>query len=539
MPPPVPVAAGGGAGCAASLSSPPPHGGPGGEHEHGKDEKGREAAHRGLLRSVMSCTTSGRTDRIPLRQAARFARASTRRAASVPSRIASSSERGRAAVARLLDARGRARDELRPEPRPRARGRARARAGRPEATVSSSRAKTLRKRASPPAAPDELEVVLDADARAVEALRGRGCAGTGGSLSPTVTEATASVTSLPAAREHLGGVEPGRVAAPVGDDDPPPLGHGARPARPRPATTATSSSGERRARRDARPSRRRRRPARARRRSSGVGLGRRGGRRRRRRSSRSSSSAAPRAISAWPGAAPASAIWPPIRPPARARRPRARRAPASAAAASPAGPGADDDEPPRARDAGSGRGKRPLRARSAGSSRTRSACPRGSGRCRRCSRCSGRSSCRPPARAFAGRSGSVISARVIPTASATPSAIEPVGLGRIDDPRRRDQRHARAGTARRAPRSRSRRPAAAARSRPSRGRSTTRRARAQVVDVLVDERRSRSRRAASESAESRTPSASPGAAARTARTTSSRKRLPSRHSSVAAVQLRA
>ena len=58
-----------------------------------------------------------------------------------------------------------------------------------------------------------------------------------------------------------------------------------------------------------------------------------------------------------------------------------------------------------------------------------------------------------PSRALRDRSGSAISARVMPTASAAPGCEQPLGLGRRRDARGRDQRHARPprGRARAAP----------------------------------------------------------------------------------------
>ena len=119
----------------------------------------------------------------------------------------------------------------------------------------------------------------------------------------------------------------------------------------------------------------------------------------------------------------------------------ARRCPrraASAAAARPAGPA-----PTTTTRCGSARPRRAAasaRAPCAGSARSGSASRRGSGRCRRCSRCSGGSSASARRGPCAASAGSVISARFMPNASATPSPIRRSASTRIEHPRRRDQR---------------------------------------------------------------------------------------------------
>ena len=207
-------------------------------------------------------------------------------------------------------------------------------------------------------------------------LRAYWCTG-----SPTASEATASVTSQACCREQLGAVEPARVAAPVGHDDAAlPAGRRLR-GRPRRRSSAPVEAARRR-RTDGRRWPPRPRPVSAR-------------ARRRRRRQPPSAQLDPRRRAAGgmsrrtcgelapAGAGPASAIWPPMRPCARAAPPRARRPPRRRPRRAPRG------RRPRRRGAArrpARRGERQLAAGARVLGAARAASRRGSGRCRRCSR---------------------------------------------------------------------------------------------------------------------------------------------------------
>ena len=301
--------------------------------------------------------------------------------ARVPSRIASSALRGlrqspasaRSDPARRAPRRGRAP----------ARGPGRGRAGRrgPRSRAPVRRGCGSGRRLGPGAG--EVEVVRDPDARAVEPLRvevrwywWRRLAEGG--------RADGERDLRARLREQVGGGEAGRVAAPVGHDDP--RAFGERPGEDVPGLhRRRSRRGRRPGRRAGRRWRRPRGPGRARRR--------RPGRRRRRGAGRR------------PRGAACSSARASARPPrASARRRRARAGRRSGPAlqndhlvagrarlggrGEPRGTGADDDHPPALRrPAPAGAVSAP--ARCAGSACRRSRCRRGSARCRRCSRCSG------------------------------------------------------------------------------------------------------------------------------------------------------
>ena len=148
------------------------------------------------------------------------ATANTRRAASVPSRIASSSDLGERQSPASSTARPAAASS---GPRRSSGTRPRASTSRSAGSaVSSSGAKTLRNRASPPDARRELEVVEHGHARAVQPLEVE--------VAPVLVEGLADrdrgdgERHVPArGAQHLGGVETRGISAPVGDDDTPTL----------------------------------------------------------------------------------------------------------------------------------------------------------------------------------------------------------------------------------------------------------------------------------------------------------------------------